>query len=267
MLLIDTSYLIFYRCYALKIWMSKANPDINLESTDLLEIPEFMEKYKTTFLTTVEKIMKREGQTMNNVIFLRDCSSENIWRRKIFPEYKSNRDYTKFNGKSLFQWTYDNLLSIYSKNGAKTIMFDELEADDIAAIIVKWMSANYTQEKVVIITNDNDYLQLLSYPYVSLINLKQENLIKRSLGNPHRDLLKKIIMGDPSDNIRKVFERCGEKTLLKYTDNPIELENVLNNNQEHRTKFEFNQTLIDFNKIPKIYLDNVMLWCYENIRY
>jgi 5'-3' exonuclease len=267
MLLIDTSYLIFYRCYALKIWMSKAYPDINLECNDLLEIPEFMEKYKTTFLTTIEKIMKREGQKMNNVIFLRDCSSENIWRRKIFPEYKSNRDYTKFNGKSLFQWTYDNLLSIYSKNGSKTVMFDELEADDVAAIIVKWMSDNYIKEKVVIITNDNDYLQLLSYPYVSLINLKQENLIKRSLGNPHRDLLKKIIMGDPSDNITKVFERCGEKTLLKYTDNPIELENALNNNQEHRTKFEFNQTLIDFNKIPKIYSDNVMLWCYENIRY
>ena len=265
MLLIDTSYLIFYRCYALKIWMSNAYPDINLECADLLELPEFVEKYKTTFLTTVAKIMKRESQTIKDVIFVRDCSSENVWRRKIFPDYKGNRDYTNFNGKSLFQWTYTNLLPIYSENGAKSIRFEELEADDTAAIIVKWISNNKPQEKVVIITNDNDYLQLLTYPNVSLFNLKQENLIKRSLGNPHRDLFKKIIMGDPSDNIPKVFDRCGEKTLLKYTDNPTELEMALDKNLEHRKRFEFNQTLIDFNKIPEMYLDSVILWCCENI--
>lgn len=265
MLLIDTSYLVFYRCFALKIWMGKAKPEINLECDDLLAVPEFMEKYRSTFLTTIEKIMKREGQKMSDVIFLRDCSSVNVWRRQVFGDYKGNRDYTNFNGKTLFQWTYDNLLPAFVEMGARVIRFDDLEADDTGAIIVRWMSQNNPSEKIVIITNDNDYLQLLVYSNVKLVNLKEEDLSKRSLGNPHRDLYKKIILGDPSDNIPKVFSRCGEKTLLKYTDNPTELEEALIKNPESRKQFNLNRLLIDFNQIPKIYTEDVISWCRENL--
>ena len=265
MLLIDTSYLIFYRCFALKIWMGKAKPDINLECDDILQIPEFIEKYKETFLKTVEKIMKREAKTFKDLVFLRDCSSANVWRRQVFPEYKGNRDYTNFNGKTLFQWTYDNLLPIYIEKGARVVRFEDLEADDICAIIVRWTAENKLGEKIVIITNDNDYLQLLQYSNVKLINLKEEDLIKRSLGNPYRDLMKKVILGDQSDNIPRVFDRCGEKTLLKYTDNHSELETALSKNTEYRKRFNLNRLLIDFNKIPTIYVSDVILWCQENL--
>lgn len=265
MLLIDTSYLVFYRCFALKIWMSKSNPDINVDSGDLLEIPEFISKYRETFLTTVEKIMKRHNMTFKDLIFLRDCSGSNVWRKQVFPEYKGNRDYTNFNGKTLFQWSYDNLLPIYIEKGARVIRFEDLEADDTGAIIVRWMAQNRPDEKIVIITNDNDYLQLLQYDNITLINLKEENLIKRSLGSPMSDLLKKVILGDKSDNIPKVFERCGEKTLLKYIDNLNELENALNKNPDFRRQYNLNRLLIDFNKIPNIYVQDVLKWCTENL--
>jgi len=266
MLLIDTSYLVFYRCFALKIWMAKAFPDINVESGDLLEIPEFLNKYRKTFLTTIEKIMKKNNMSYRDIIFLRDCSCDNVWRKQVFPEYKGNRDYTNFNGKTLFKWTYENLLPIYIEKGAKVIRFEELEADDTGAIIVRWMSEYRQAEKIVIITNDNDYLQLLQYSNITLVNLKEENLIKRSLGNPHRDLLKKVILGDKSDNIPKVFERCGEKTLLKYSDNPEELHIALGKNPEFRRQYNLNQLLINFNKIPHIYVQDVTKWCDENLK-
>jgi 5'-3' exonuclease len=246
--------------------MGKSNPEINVETGDLLEIPEFITKYKQTFLTTIEKIMKRHNMSFKDLIFLRDCSGANIWRKQIFPEYKGNRDYTNFNGKTLFQWSYDNLLPIYIEKGARVIRFEDLEADDTGAIIVRWMTQHRPSEKIVIITNDNDYLQLLQYPNVTLINLKEEDLIKRSLGNPLRDLMKKIILGDKSDNIPKVFERCGEKTLLKYIDDPLELETALNKNSNYRKQYNLNRLLIDFNKIPNIYVEDVLNWCQENLK-
>jgi 5'-3' exonuclease len=77
--------------------------------------------------------------------------------------------------------------------------------------------------------------------------------------------MKKVILGDPSDNIPRVFERCGEKTLLKYTDNHIELETALSKNKEYRKRFNLNRLLIDFNKIPEIYVSDVIIWCKENL--
>jgi len=263
MLLIDTSYLIFYRCFALKVWMANAFPDKNVMTDDLLNIPEFCEKYQKTFLTTVEKIMKATGQTLDDMIFIRDCPSAAVWRKSIYPEYKATRDYSTFNGKSVFQWTYDTILP----KCAKVAQFPELEADDTAAIIVRWMHQHHPNHPVIIITNDNDYLQLAAEnPRVRLINLKEEDLVaKRSLGTPLRDLYKKIIMGDPSDNIPKVFERCGPKTLLKYADEPHELAAALDKNPEFRQRFELNEQLIDFRKIPLRFVPPVYEWCATNL--
>lgn len=266
MLLIDTSYLVFYRCFALKIWMGKAYPDINVESGDLLEIPEFLVKYRETFLTTVEKIMKKNNMSYKDLVFLRDCSGDNVWRKQVFLEYKGNRDYTNFNGKTLFKWSYENLLPVYIEKGARVVRFEDLEADDTCAIIVRWMCHHKQDDKIVIITNDNDYLQLLQYPNITLVNLKEENLMKRSIGSPLGDLLKKVILGDKSDNIPKVFDRCGEKTLMKYIANHDELDTALNKNQQFRQRYNLNRLLIDFNKIPNIYVEDVLLWCEQNLK-
>jgi len=261
MLLVDTSYLIFYRIYALKMWFSKAKPDFNLEVDDLTLSDEFLEKFRKTFPTTLEKIMKRFGAKTEDVIFLRDCTSSDVWRKQIYPEYKSNRDYTGFNGKKVFQWTYDNILPDWEKKGAKVLRFDQLEADDIAAIIVNWMSKHNPAKSITIVTNDNDYLQLLKHPQVSLINLKEEDLKKRSIGNPEWDLMKKIILGDPSDNIPKVLDRCGEKTLIKYLENPSEFQKALDKKEGAKAKFKINQLLIDFEKVPKLFTEDCISWC------
>jgi 5'-3' exonuclease len=127
------------------------------------------------------------------------------------------------------------------------------------------MYKNKPDEKITIITNDNDYLQLLKYPSVSLVNLKQEDLVKRSLGNPEWDLLRKIILGDPSDNIPKCLERCGEKTLLKYLNNRPELNRVLQEREDTYKQFKINQVLIDFEKIPKLMTEDLLAWCSQNL--
>lgn len=256
-LLVDTSYLVFYRFHALKIWFSKARPDVSLETEDITSIPEFMEKYESTFLQTIQKISKKEGLTLNHTIFIRDCSGSDIWRRDYYPPYKGTRDYSNFNGKKLFQWTYDHLFPNYINQGATVLRFDRLEADDVAALIVKQKQID---DKVIIITSDNDYLQLLSYPNVTLLNLKGESLSEKSIGSPYADLMKKVIMGDPSDNIPKVFKRCGIKTLQKYIDDKTMLDKALDLDKEAKLQFDLNQQLIDFNHIPETYSKPVIEW-------
>jgi 5'-3' exonuclease len=70
-----------------------------------------------------------------------------------------------------------------------------------------------------ILTNDNDYLQVM-YNNVNIINLDNKDLKICSLGSPEIDLFVKILLGDKSDNISKVFERLGEKLAIKIYETP-----------------------------------------------
>lgn len=260
--IVDTSYLVFYRFHAIRMWLSKAKPEISLDGVeDITSIPEFMKTYQSTFFKTLEKIIKSEGVRPENIIFARDCSSQDVWRRLIFPDYKGNRDYTNFCGKTIFQWTYDNLLPVYIQLGAKVIRFDYIEADDIAALIVM----NCPDRDITIITNDNDYLQLLKYPRLKLLNLKEEDLKKRSIGTPNGDLMKKIVLGDPSDNIPKVFSKCGPKTLEKYLADEKLFNDSLDKEPDARKRYKLNRVLVDFEQIPTHYKDEVKAWISNNI--
>lgn len=262
LLVIDTSYLIFFRYHAVKSWITRAKPEIEIDKTDdITTIPEFMSTYQKTFFKTIYKIIKTNNIAISNVIFARDCSGNDVWRKIIFPEYKENRDYSKFNGKTIFKWTYDNLLNEMTQQGAKIARFDYIEADDIAAII----TMHIKNRPILIITNDNDYLQLCCNPNVTLLNLKEENLSNRTLGSPYADLMKKIILGDPSDNIPKVFNKCGVKTLDKYLNNPDLLEEALKKDIEANKRYKLNRVLVDFNQIPEQYKKEVINWININI--
>ena len=61
----------------------------------------------------------------------------------------------------------------------------------------------------------------------------------------------KIILGDPSDNIKPVFKNCGLKTVLKYYKNPEYFEECLKKeNSSAHEAYLLNKKLIDFNEIP-----------------
>jgi hypothetical protein len=77
--------------------------------------------------------------------------------------------------------------------------------------------------------------------------------------------MKKIILGDPSDNIPKVFNKCGIKTLEKYLSNPQLLEDALKQDTDANKRFKLNRVLVDFNQIPQIYKNEVIEWININI--
>ena len=88
--LIDGSYYIFYRFFALLNWWKLAKKDDPLENPS--ENEEFKEKFKTTFKSKIKEMCKKLKIEDPIIMVGRDCPRAEIWRMKIFPEYKGTRD-------------------------------------------------------------------------------------------------------------------------------------------------------------------------------
>ena len=247
-ILIDGSYFVFFRYHAILNWFRLSHSNDDISKAD--QHPDFIAKFKKTFITSFQEISKKLN--IENPVFIvgKDCPRPSIWRMKHFQIYKGHRtNEDSFMIGDFFQHAYNNL---FQDAGANHIVFHpHLEADDCIAITTQQLLSKYSNCKIWIITSDMDYLQL-SAPNVELVNLKFKKLTdsKNSFNNPKKDLFCKIVMGDKSDGIKSIFKKCGIKTASKYYDNPelfkerLEKENAY----EH---FLLNKKIIDFNEIPQ----------------
>jgi 5'-3' exonuclease len=252
---VDGSYYCFYRYYALQQWWKNAFPDESLD--DPYQNKKFVEKFRKTFVENLEQIPKKlkiHKEPIKPILIVgKDCKRADIWRNDIFPNYKANRVNDGFMGGPFFKMVYEE--ELFQKGGAKAILkHPRLEADDCIALSVKYLLNKYPLCKIYIITSDRDYLQLNSHN-VDLFTLTYKNLAdgKTSSGNAENDLKIKIIMGDTSDNIPSVFPKCGLKTAQKCIEDEEFFKKKMSDNQEYYNRFQLNEQLIDFNKIPSNY--------------
>jgi 5'-3' exonuclease len=257
---IDGSYYCFHRYFALLQWWKNAFPEEPLENPFLNST--FVDKFNKTFVDNLQQISKKLKipKTINPILIVgKDCKRENIWRNELFSKYKSNRVYDdKFMGGPFFQMVYEN--NLFELGGAKTILkHSKLEADDCIAISVKYLINKYPECNIYIITSDRDYLQL-NAPNVHLYNLSFKNIAenKNCTGNAKKDLEIKIIMGDISDNIPSIFPKCGPKTALKCIEDVDFFKKKMAENPSYNIQYELNQTLINFDNIPKELVDEFM---------
>lgn len=262
---VDGSYFNFYRYYAVTNWWKSAYPEEPLD--DPIKNEKFVEKFKKTFVTNLKEIPKKlkiSKDVRPILIAGKDCKRENIWRTelcinsKLFEgEYKGNRKNGAedgFMGGPLFKMAYEEKL--FEEGGVKAILrHPKLEADDCIAISVKYILEKYPQSKIYIITSDKDYLQLAE-ERVELYNLAFKKLTdqKSSSGDQKRDLFCKIVMGDPSDNIKSVLKKCGPKTAQKCYENPEYFEERLKQENAYEI-YNLNKKLVDFNEIPTELVD------------
>ena len=261
---IDGSYFCFYRYHSLLTWWKNAYP----EELDVLKDPykneKFVEKFKKTFVDTVQKIPKRLNldKTERPIIIVgKDCKRANIWRNELFPNYKGTRANGAedgFMGGPFFEMVYND--NMFIQGGARSILkHPKLEADDCIAIAVKHLLQTYPTCKIYIITSDKDYLQLAE-ERVHLYNLAFKKLTeqKSCTGSASCDLFCKIVTGDPSDNIPSVFPKCGPKTALKYFENRDLFEKKLQESELFQKQYELNRKIIDFNYIPEELINEFM---------
>jgi 5'-3' exonuclease len=235
-------------------WWKSAYPENPL--ADPFANEQFVEKFKKTFVDTVKNLKKKLNIENENpfIIVGKDCRRQNIWRNEFYDKYKATRvNDDGFMGGPFFKMVYED--NMFQEGGARVVVkHPKLEADDCVAIFVKHVVENYPNANVKIITSDKDYLQLAG-PKVRIFNLGYKEISEETLGgSAEADLFCKIVMGDTSDNIKSVLNKCGPKTALKcfkdrtYFDERMKKENAYE-------RFELNQKIIDFNFIPQNIID------------
>ena len=273
-ILVDTSYWIFYRYFAILQWWKHAKSEIDLNNNPY-ENEEFVEKFIKTFVQSLEGFKKKQKlhkqrskpATPCTIIAARDCPRSEIWRNSLYNSYKETRDKDdSFMGGPFFKHVYQDNNKLLKDAGINHVLrFPNLEGDDIIAICKKVIRQKYPEARIIILANDHDYLQLLD-DYTEIINFQNKNLreSKKVFLEPEKNLFYKIVLGDKSDNILPIFKKCGPKTCEKYYSNNKLFLEALAKESGAQEKYEVNKKLVDFNEIPET-LVNKFLEEYKEI--
>ncbi len=183
------------------------------------------------------------------------CDSGNVWRRKVFPNYKAGRK--KVRDKSGHDWT--TIFEIMSKikdelkehMPYKVIEIDTAEADDIIGALVK----KYHDQKILILSGDKDFIQLHTN------NVKQYNpVVSKFVGKgetPSIYIKEHILKGDRSDGIPNVLsdddvfvEGRRQRPLTKKKIASWVDEVFPTFTEEEQKNYDRNRKLIDLSCIP-----------------
>ena len=200
------------------------------------------------------KMLLRKGNFRYVYVFW-DGNQSGLLRYKLNSDYKANRDKefedeeelsdymkavnAKINGmkqyfskkedptklaqikkqKEIFHWQREVIIDCLEELFVRQCMCDKTEADDFIGYYVTHKKSN---EKIVICSNDRDLTQLIAEDVIVYVQslkdfLTVKNYTKIEGINYQNVVLKKVLCGDASDNIKGI-KGFGEKTLLNNFD-------------------------------------------------
>jgi len=146
---------------------------------------------------SVRKLNKEFGSKYGRLVICAD--SHNYWRKNYFPEYKANR---KKNRDPRIDWNMvfsvmDSVRDDLQKYFPYKVMSVPLtEADDIIGVLAK---TYHSSENILIISRDEDFLQLQRYPNVKQYAPTKSEYLKTD--DPAACLKEHIIRGDEGDGV------------------------------------------------------------------
>jgi len=260
MILMDLSQIFFSNLHvALSKPDFKDKPDKEVENTIRHMILNSIRSYRS-------KLLEEWGE----IVICID-SPEN-WRDREFPHYKERRKIKR--GTSSVDW--DKIFGMFN-NIKKEIeevfpyRFIEshgAEADDIIGTIVHEFNAKI--DKILILSGDKDFKQLLNYPNVKIFSPVFKKFLEEE--DPEYYLFEHIIIGDSSDDIPNIFsdddvfvtEGKRQKPIRKkkisewWGDKETKLEEIFGDSFE---KFQRNKLLIDLECVPDDIKHDIIYHC------
>lgn len=182
-------------------------------------------EYHADFVRTVESL--RKSYKAGKVVIAADKGSSKF-RKEIYPEYKGNRQ-EKFDQQTpeealefkLFIEEFNRVIDGYIElNEYPTFRFQGVEADDIAAYIVK-IRKKLGINKIVLISTDRDWdllidLDVMRFSYGTRKETTIDNWDTHYACLPEEYISVKVLQGDSGDNVPGV-DKIGParaKTLL-----------------------------------------------------
>lgn len=229
----------------------------------------------TGFLRSLAYAIREVNPT--RVIIVYDGAGGSQRRRKIHPDYKSNRK----SGKRITRWDafknateekdamkiqFSRLIEYLDFLPVNVISIDKIEADDTIAYIAHTL----LDEDVTILSADQDFLQLVNERITVWSPTKKKfytpRMVMDDYGVPaHNFLMYKVLMGDKSDNIEGV-KGLGPKKLPKIvpdllTQTTLDLDFILEHADkgeepmhkkivESATQLQTNEELMDLKNPP-----------------
>ena len=210
------------------------------------------------------KMLLRKGNFRYVYVFW-DGNQSGLLRYKLNSDYKANRDKefedeeelsdymkevnAKINGmkqyfskkedsaklaqrkkqKEIFHWQREVIIDCLEELFVRQCMCDKTEADDFIGYYVTHKKSN---ERIVICSNDRDLTQLIAEDVIVYVQslkdfLTVKNYTKIEGINYQNVVLKKVLCGDTSDNIKGI-KGFGEKTLLNNFDEITKRKVILN---------------------------------------
>tara|TARA_B100000073_G_scaffold256651_1_gene216533 strand:+ start:211 stop:1089 length:879 start_codon:yes stop_codon:yes gene_type:complete len=191
------------------------------------------------------------------------CCDSPSWRREYFPHYKMNRKKKReadaIDWDSVFKNFNETIELIDDNFPYKVLRVDKSEADDIIAVSVKNFRET-TQEPILIISSDKDFMQLKKHGNVKQYCPRNKKFINEvtDLEVIHDSLLVHIITGDISDGIPNIFsdddalvneekkQNRATKKRVEDVKNEIKSDNI----NKYSAAISRNTVLIDLDKIP-----------------
>lgn len=253
-ILVDTSYYVFYRYFATNRWFTFQKKEFDIEN--IIDNELFTSSFIKHFESDLKKICKKWKTSITNIVFCLDCQRSDIWRNDIYKEYKGNRiQNANFNSKI---FTY--FINYLQEHGLNIMSYLRLEADDVVYLLQNKIK-NISDNAIVVISNDNDYLQIAS-DRTTIVNMQFKDITMRGSKNAKVDLYNKAIFGDKSDNINKIASYITKEKSLELSK--MSYEDMISWLQQHDIldKFNNNMKLIAFDNIP----NNLSDAFYENVK-
>lgn len=270
LILVDASYTTFYRFFATMRWYSLAKKE---EFKKVKDDPkydwnlnvEFKEKYEKMYFESIENILTNKIMDNCVMIFCQDAKQSTLWRHKLIESKKESDQYkgerpdleSKYNFKNLFKYTYEKLIPKVGKTKSYPVyqlLFDETEADDIIATISMYLEDKDSEQDIIIVSGDDDFTQL-GRENVGILDYRKKTVIRFKDKETEEKLRLKIINGDKSDNIPSIFPKSRKEVSLKerklVKESKKEMDKFLDANPEIKKRYNLNEKLIDFKKIPK----------------
>jgi len=210
------------------------------------------------FLNTIRVYRNMFKEEYGDVILC--LESSNVWRRDFFPNYKAARKLKRdesHDWKRVFECFEKYLTEINETFPWMQVRVPQAEADDIIAVICQKF---HCDEKIMIISNDKDFMQLQRYPAISQFSpIKKELLV---CTDPKNYLLEHILKGDTSDGVPNILsdddvfitESKRQKPLGKKKMKEI----ISHGHLSELQNWERNQTLVDFSCIPDTMRENIV---------
>lgn len=200
------------------------------------------------------------------------CYDRKTWRKDYTKSdkcvsgkiYKANRrkDMTKKEEekyKLFLEHLQEFELLMHEHTSVICLAADGLEADDLAAGFVQ-KYAN-TENEIIVISTDKDYIQMLGFPNVILITPATDT--ERTLEEWDNDaeffMFEKCIRGDAGDNVQSSYPRVRKTRIIKAWNDPVEYVNMmeetwtnqLGKEMQVKKLFQENRILMDLRKQPE----------------